>query len=139
MRVDAVLQQVRQVLVIALLCLRLHGFIATVEEKVLRGTRPGLFQPNHDPFKSFGKEIVVPQTASLASWNATVVAFAAMLKLPSLVPVLTNSPLPHPDIRNILDGGPILTYAGLVAAFLILQIADTARLPIHSCNTTSST
>lgn len=112
MRVDVVLQQVCQVLVIALLSPLLHGFIATMEEKVQRGTGPSLFQPYRDLFKWFRKEIVVPQTASWVFWTAPVVAFAAMLTVPILIPVLTNYPLPLSDMGDILGGGLILTLGG---------------------------
>ena len=112
MRGDVVLQQVCQVLAITLLSPLLHGFIATMEEKVQRGYGPSLFQPYRDLFKLFGKEIVVPQTASWVFWAAPVVAFACMLTVPILIPVLTNYPLPLSDMGDILGGGLILTVGG---------------------------
>ncbi|MGC8703006.1 MAG: NADH-quinone oxidoreductase subunit H [Thiomonas sp.] len=112
MRVDVVLQQVCQVLVIALLCPLLHGFIAAMEEKVQRGTGPSLFQLYHDLFNWFRKEIVVPGTASWIFWVAPIVAFSAMLTVPILIPVLTNHPLPLSDRGDILGGGLILTFCG---------------------------
>ena len=112
MRGDVILQQVCQVLVIVLLSPLLHGFIVTMEEKVQRGFGPSLFQPYRDLFKLFRKEIVVPQTASWIFWTAPIVAFAAMLTVPILIPVLTDYPLPLSDMGDILGGGLILTLGG---------------------------
>lgn len=112
MRGDVILQQVCQVLAIALLSPLLHGFIVTMEEKVQRGRGPSLFQPYRDLFKLLRKEIVVPQTASWIFWAAPIAAFSAMLTVPILIPVLTNYPLPLSDMGDILGGGLILTLGG---------------------------
>ncbi|CUB00250.1 respiratory chain complex I subunit 1 family protein [Thiomonas bhubaneswarensis] len=112
MRGDVILQQIAQVLAILLLSPLLHGFIAKMEEIVQRGSGPSLFQPYRDLFKLLRKEIVVPQTASWVFWAAPVVAFACMLTVPILIPVLTDYPLPLSDMGDILGGGLILTLGG---------------------------
>jgi len=112
MRGDVILQQVCQVLAIVLLSPLLHGFITTIEEKVQRGQGPSVLQPYRDLAKWFRKEIVVPQTASWIFWAAPVVAFACMLTVPILIPVLTDYPLPLSDMGDILGGGLILTLGG---------------------------
>jgi formate hydrogenlyase subunit 4 len=112
MQADVVLQQIAQVLAIVLLSPLLHGFIATVEEKVQRGQGPSIFQPYRDLAKLFSKQIVVPQTASWVFWIAPIVAFTCMLTVPILIPVLTNYPLPLSDMGDILGGGLILTLGG---------------------------
>ncbi len=112
MQAQAVWQQIAQVLAVVLLSPLLYGFIAMMEEKVQRGAGPSLFQAYRDLFKWFRKEIVVPQTASWIFWAAPIVAFAAMLTVPLLIPVLTNYPLPLSDMGDMLGGGLILTLGG---------------------------
>ena len=112
MQDHVVLQQIAQVLAILLFSPLLHGFIATVEEKIQRSRGPSVIQPYRDLWKLLRKEIVVPQTASWVFWTAPVVAFAAMLTVPILIPVLTNYPLPLSDMGDILGGGLILTLGG---------------------------
>ncbi len=112
MQLDAILQQIAQVLTILLLSPLLHGFINTVEEKIQRGQGPSIWQPYRDLFKLFQKELVIPATASWVFRAAPLVAFTAMLTVPILIPVLTNYPLPLSDMGDILGGGLILTLGG---------------------------
>ena len=112
MQPETILQQIAQVLTILLFSPLLHGFIATVEEKIQRGQGPSIWQPYRDLWKLFHKELVVPATASWVFWTAPVVAFTAMLTVPILIPVLTNYPLPLSDMGDILGGGLILTLGG---------------------------
>jgi formate hydrogenlyase subunit 4 len=100
--------QVAQVVTVLLLAPLLQGFILQVEERVQRGQGPGVFQPYRDLWKLFHKEQVVPETASWVHWTAPVVAFAAMMTVPLLIPVLTDYPLPLSDMGDILGGGLIL-------------------------------
>ncbi|SBP87733.1 hypothetical protein THIARS_60446 [Thiomonas delicata] len=78
-------QTIAQILAIVLLCPLLHGFIATMEEKVQRGAGPRPLQPCRDLAKWLRKEIVVPQTASRIFWAAPAVAFSATLTAPVLI------------------------------------------------------
>ncbi len=104
-----ILLQIGQVLTVLLLAPLLQGFIHRYEERLQRATGPSLLQPYRDLFKLFGKQIVVPESASWVFWIAPVVAFTAMLIVPLLIPVLTDFPLPLSDMGDILGGGLILT------------------------------
>ncbi|HQU17246.1 MAG TPA: NADH-quinone oxidoreductase subunit H [Gammaproteobacteria bacterium] len=108
--------QVLQVFTVLAFSPLLHGFIVKVEERMQRGEGPSVWQPYRDLWKLLHKELVVPETASWLFWAAPVVAFAAMLLVPMLIPVLTNYPLPQSNMGDILGGGLILT----LASFMIL-------------------
>ncbi|HZU91068.1 MAG TPA: NADH-quinone oxidoreductase subunit H, partial [Stellaceae bacterium] len=104
-----VLLQIAQVLTVLAFSPLLSGTIAKLEERVQRARGPSLFQPYRDLWKLFHKQLVVPETASFIYWSAPIVAFAAMLTVPILIPVLTDYPLPLSDMGDILGGGLILT------------------------------
>jgi formate hydrogenlyase subunit 4 len=104
-----VLLQIAQVLTVLAFSPLLSGTIAKLEERVQRAQGPSLFQPYRDLWKLFHKQLVVPETASFIYWLAPFVAFAAMLTVPILIPVLTDYPLPLSDMGDILGGGLILT------------------------------
>jgi len=109
-----ILLQICQVLATLLLAPLLQGIIIQFEERVQRGQGPGIFQPYRDLWKLFHKQIVVPETASWLFWTTPIVAFAAMLTVPMLIPVLTNFPLPLSDMGDLLGGGFILTLASFM-------------------------
>jgi formate hydrogenlyase subunit 4 len=104
-----ILLQICQVLTVLSLAPLLQGAIHQFEERVQLAQGPGIFQPYRDLWKLFHKQIVVPETASWIYWIAPFVAFAAMLTVPILIPVLTDFPLPLSDMGDILGGGLILT------------------------------
>lgn len=104
-----ILLQIAQVLAVLLLAPLLQGIVIQFEERVQRAQGPGLFQPYRDLWKLAHKRIVVPDTASWLFWAAPIVAFACMMAVPLLIPVLTNFPLPLSDMGDILGGGLILT------------------------------
>jgi formate hydrogenlyase subunit 4 len=104
-----ILLQIAQVLTVLVFSPLLSGAIAKLEERVQRAQGPSLFQPYRDLWKLFHKQLVVPETASFIYWLAPIVAFAAMLTVPILIPVLTDYPLPLSDMGDILGGGLILT------------------------------
>ena len=104
-----VLDQIAQVVAVLALAPLLQGFILRGEERVQRAIGPSLLQPYRDLRKLFGKQLVVPATASWVFWCAPLVAFAAMLTVPILIPVLTDFPLPQSDMGDILGGGLVLT------------------------------
>ncbi|MGH7051925.1 MAG: NADH-quinone oxidoreductase subunit H, partial [Acetobacteraceae bacterium] len=101
--------QICQVFTTLLLAPLLHGIIVQFEERVQRGQGPGIFQQYRDLWKLFHKQIVLPETASWLYWVVPIVAFAAMLTVPMLIPVVTNFPLPLSDMGDLLGGGFILT------------------------------
>ncbi|MGH7102149.1 MAG: respiratory chain complex I subunit 1 family protein, partial [Acetobacteraceae bacterium] len=110
---DIVLQ-ICQVATVLLLAPLLQGIIVQFEERVQRGQGPGILQPYRDLWKLFHKQIVLPETASWLFWVIPIVAFAAMLTVPMLIPVLTNFPLPLSDMGDLLGGGFILTLASFM-------------------------
>ncbi|EQD79174.1 respiratory-chain NADH dehydrogenase subunit 1, partial [mine drainage metagenome] len=85
---DALLQ-IGQVLTVLLAAPLLQGFILRYEERVQRATGPSLLQPWRDLIKLFGKQTVLPDSASWIFIVAPFVAFTAMLTVPILIPVLT--------------------------------------------------
>ncbi|MGH7158699.1 MAG: respiratory chain complex I subunit 1 family protein [Acetobacteraceae bacterium] len=106
--------QICQVFTTLLLAPLLHGIIVQFEERVQRGQGPGIFQQYRDLWKLFHKQIVLPETASWLYWVVPIVAFAAMLTVPMLIPVVTNFPLPLSDMGDLLGGGFILTLASFM-------------------------
>jgi formate hydrogenlyase subunit 4 len=104
-----VLLQIAQVLTVIALSPLIQGIILQFEERVQRAQGPGIFQPYRDLWKLFGKETLLPETASWLFVVTPVVAFTCMLTVPILIPVLTNYPLPLSDMGDILGGGLILT------------------------------
>ncbi|MCE5393254.1 MAG: NADH-quinone oxidoreductase subunit H [Acidithiobacillus sp.] len=89
-----ILLQLAQVLAVLLLSPLLHGFIVKMEEQLQRGLRPSIFQPYRDLWKLFQKTQWVPESASWIFFWAPVVAFVAMMIVPTPIPVLTNFPVP---------------------------------------------
>jgi formate hydrogenlyase subunit 4 len=118
-----ILLQIAQVTTVLLLAPLVQGIILQFEERVQRAQGPGIFQPYRDLWKLFGKQIVVPRTASWLFWATPVVAFTCMLTVPILIPVLTNFPLPLSDMGDILGGGLILTLGSFM---IILAGLDTS-------------
>lgn len=117
---DIVLQ-ICQVATVLLLAPLLQGIVVQFEERVQRGQGPGIFQPYRDLWKLFHKQIVLPETASWLFWVIPIVAFAAMLTVPMLIPVLTNFPLPLSDMGDLLGGGFILTLASFMITLVGLD------------------
>jgi formate hydrogenlyase subunit 4 len=109
MTVRDILLQIAQVLTVLVFSPLLSGTIVKLEERVQRSQGPSIFQPYRDLWKLFHKQLVVPETASFIYWVTPIVAFAAMLTVPILIPVLTDYPLPLSDMGDILGGGLILT------------------------------
>ena len=124
MVVSSVLIQIMQVLTVVLAAPLLNGFIVKFEERIQRGRGPSILQPYRDIFKLFGKELVVPETASWVFWTAPVIAFTSMLIVPILIPVLTNYPLPLSDMGDILGGGLVLTLGSFA---ILLAGLDTGQ------------
>jgi formate hydrogenlyase subunit 4 len=114
--------QIAQVVAVVALSPLIQGIILQFEERAQRAQGPGIFQPYRDLWKLFGKQIVVPETASWLFWVTPVVAFTCMLTVPILIPVLTNFPLPLSDMGDILGGGLILTLGSFM---IVLAGLDT--------------
>lgn len=116
--------QIGQVLCVVLLAPLMQGFILKAEERVQRSYGPSVFQPYRDLWKFFHKQTVVPESASWIYFVAPIIAFTAMLIVPILIPVLTDSPLPLSDMGDILGGGMVLTLGSFI---VILAGLDTGN------------
>jgi formate hydrogenlyase subunit 4 len=108
--------QAMQVLAVALLSPLLTGYIAKVEAWVQSRRGPSVLQPYRDLAKLFRKGMTVPDTAGLAYAGGPVVAVAAYLTVPLLIPVLTGFPLPLATMADVLGGAFVLTLAGVAVA-----------------------
>jgi formate hydrogenlyase subunit 4 len=113
--------QLLQVLTIALGAPGVTGVIAKVESRLQgrRGTR--VLQPYYDLIKLTRKESLAPEQASWFFLAAPLVAVAAYLTIPLLIPVLTTYGLPLGYMGDILGGGFLLSLAGFVVAVAALE------------------
>jgi formate hydrogenlyase subunit 4 len=108
--------QALQVLTVALLSPLLSGYISKVEAWLQSRRGPSMLQPYRDLAKLFRKGMTVPTTANVAYFVAPVLAVAAYLTVPLLIPVLTGFPLPLATMGDVLGGAFLLTLAGVAVA-----------------------
>src|SRR5689334_563240 len=88
----------------------------------LQGRRgPKIRQPYFDLAKLFRKEALAPEGASWFFLAAPVIAVAAYLTVPLLIPVLTSYGLPLGYMGDILGGGFLLSLASFVVATAALE------------------
>jgi formate hydrogenlyase subunit 4 len=113
---QALILQTCQVAVVALLSPLLSGYIAKVEAWFQSRRGPSVFQPYRDLLKLARKGMTVPDTASWAYFAGPVIAVAAYLTVPLLIPVLTGFPLPLGTMADVLGGAFLLTLAGIAVA-----------------------
>jgi formate hydrogenlyase subunit 4 len=113
--------QVLQVLTIALGAPWVTGVIARVEARLQGRRGPRVLQPYYDLAKLLRKESLAPQGASWFFLAAPVVAVAAYLTIPLLIPVLTTYGLPLGYMGDILGGGFLLSLASFVVATAALE------------------
>jgi formate hydrogenlyase subunit 4 len=114
MTASVIILQFMQVATAILLAPLLEGIIVQFEVRIKRGKGPGIFQPYRDLWKLFHKQLVLPNTASWIFIVTPLVAFAAVMIVPLLIPVLTNFPLPLSNMGDILGGGFLLALAGFM-------------------------
>ena len=97
--------QLLQVLTVALGAPGVTGVIAKVEARLQGRRGPRVLQPYYDLAKLFRKEALAPGAASWFFLAAPLIAVAAYLTIPLLIPVLTSYGLPlglhgrHPGRR----------------------------------------
>jgi len=108
--------QVCQVGVIGLLSPLLSGFIAMLDARVQSRRGPSVVQPYRDLIKLARKGMTVPQAANWPYFAGPVIAVAAYLTVPLLIPVLTGFPLPLGTMGDVLGGAFLLTLAGVCVA-----------------------
>jgi formate hydrogenlyase subunit 4 len=108
--------QLLQVLTVALGAPGVTGLIAKVEARLQGRRGPRLLQPYYDLAKLARKESLAPQQASWFFLAAPLIAMAAYLTIPLLIPVLTSYGLPLGYMGDILGGGFLLSLASFVVA-----------------------
>ncbi len=113
--------QLLQVLTIAVAAPGVSGVIARVEARLQGRTGPRIRQPYYDLAKLFRKEALAPQGAGWFFLAAPVVAVAAYLTIPLLIPVLTTYGLPLGYMGDILGGGFLLSLASFLVATAALE------------------
>jgi formate hydrogenlyase subunit 4 len=113
--------QFLQVLTIALGAPLVTGVIARMEARLQGRRGPRVLQPYFDLAKLLRKESLAPVGASWFFLAAPVVAVAAYLTIPLLIPVLTTYGLPLGYMGDILGGGFLLALASFVVATAALE------------------
>jgi formate hydrogenlyase subunit 4 len=113
--------QLLQVLTVAIAAPGITGVIAKVEARLQGRRGPRVLQPYYDLAKLFRKEALAPEEASWFFLAAPVIAVAAYLTIPLLIPVLTSYGLPLGYMGDILGGGFLLALASFVIATAALE------------------
>jgi formate hydrogenlyase subunit 4 len=113
--------QLLQVLTIAVAAPWVSGVIARIEARLQGRTGPRILQPYYDLAKLFRKEALAPEGATWFFLVAPVVAVAAYLTVPLLIPVLTTYGLPLGYMGDILGGGFMLSLASFLVASAALE------------------
>ena len=113
--------QLLQVLTVAVAAPGLTGVIARMEARLQGRTGPRVLQPYYDLAKLFRKEALAPAGATWFFLAAPVVAVAAYLTVPLLIPVLTTYGLPLGYMGDILGGGFMLSLASFLVATAALE------------------
>jgi len=108
--------QALQVLTILLFSPLVSGVTSHVEARLQARRGPRILQPYYNLRKLFSKETLLPEEASFVFLAGPVVAFAAYLIVPMLIPVLTTFGLPLGYMGDILGGGLILALGGFAVA-----------------------
>ena len=113
--------QLLQVLTVAIGAPGITGVIAKVEARLQGRRGPRIRQPYYDLAKLFRKEALAPDGASWFFLAAPLIAVAAYLTIPLLIPVLTSYGLPLGYMGDILGGGFLLSLASFVVATAALE------------------
>jgi len=113
--------QLLQVLTVAVAAPGISGVIARIEARLQGRIGPRILQPYYDLAKLFRKEALAPDGATWVFLVAPVVAVAAYLTVPLLIPVLTTYGLPLGYMGDILGGGFMLSLASFLVASAALE------------------
>jgi len=113
--------QLLQVLTVALGAPWVTGVIAKVEARLQGRRGPRVLQPYYDLAKLCRKEALAPERVSWFFLAAPVIAVAAYLTIPLLIPVLTTYGLQLGYMGDILGGGFLLALASFVVATAALE------------------
>src|ERR1700691_1310809 len=113
--------QLLQVLTVALGAPGVTGVIAKVEARTQGRRGPRVLQPYYDLGKLLRKEALAPRGSSWFFLAVPVIAVAAYLTIPLLIPVLPRFGLPLGYMGDILGGGFMLSLASFVVAVAALE------------------
>jgi len=113
--------QLLQVLTVAVAAPGVTGVIARMEARLQGRAGPRVLQPYYDLAKLVRKEALAPEGASWFFLAVPVVAVAAYLTVPLLIPVLTTYGLPLGYMGDILGGGFVLSLASFLVATAALE------------------
>jgi formate hydrogenlyase subunit 4 len=116
--------QLLQVLTIAVAAPGVSGVIARIEARLQGRTGPRVLQPYYDLAKLFRKEALAPEGVTWFFLVAPVIAVAAYLTVPLLIPVLTTYGLPLGYMGDILGGGFMLSLASFLVAAAALETSS---------------
>jgi formate hydrogenlyase subunit 4 len=116
--------QLLQVLTIAVAAPGVSGVIGRIEARLQGRIGPRILQPYYDLAKLFRKEALAPEGATWFFLVAPVVAVAAYLTVPLLIPVLTTYGLPLGYMGDILGGGFLLSLASFLVAAAALETSS---------------
>src|SRR5215469_5676048 len=108
--------QLLQVLTVAFGAPGVTGVIAKAEARMQGRRGPRVMQPYYDLAKLARKESLAPEQASWFFLAAPLIAAAAYLTIPLLIPVLTSYGLPLGYMGDILGGGFLLSLASFAVA-----------------------
>ncbi len=118
----ALIWQLLQVAVVLGLSPLVSGWIGWLVARVEGKCGVPILQPYYDLFKLSGKESLCPGDAGWFYRLAPPVSLTAMVTVTTLIPVLTNFPLPLGWMGDMLAGGMILGLAGAFATLGSLEV-----------------
>src|SRR5579884_2329434 len=116
--------QACQVLVTLVFAPLISGVLLRLEAMVQSRHGPSILQPYYDLAKLFRKGTAVPETASVLFFAGPVLAFAAYLTIPLLIPVLTTYPLPLATMGDILGGAFLFALGSFFVAVSAVDSGD---------------
>ncbi len=116
--------QACQVLVTLVFAPLISGVLLRLEAMVQSRHGPSILQPYYDLAKLFRKGTAVPETASVLFFAGPVLAFAAYLTIPLLIPVLTTYPLPLATMGDILGGAFLFALGSFFVAVSAVDTGD---------------
>lgn len=121
---SAVFLQVLQSTVVLALSPLYSGVLARAEAVVASKRGPNVLQPYWDLAKWLRKSSAVSDQASWVFRGAPFVAFACYLTVSTIVPIITNEPLPLAFLADLIGGAFVLTLASFVVSLAGLDTAS---------------
>jgi len=120
----AIALQVLQTVVVITLAPLYVGCIARAEAIVTSKRGPSIWQQYRDLRKLLRKASAVSDQASWVFRGAPFVAFACYLTVSTIVPIITNTPLPLAFLADLIGGAFVLALASFVISLAGLDTAS---------------